>query len=70
MITIQIKAIPAQIKQINDFVEKIGAEVVKEDSKKEIDSVFLDNREQCKRIQNEIIKGYNKKAKSKAKLVI
>ncbi|MCO5269223.1 MAG: hypothetical protein M9897_10040 [Brumimicrobium sp.] len=75
MRTIRIQATPEQLKQINAFIKKIGAEVVKSEpskvySKKEVHPYLLETDNYCKHLKNEIIKEYNKTTKVKAKPVL
>lgn len=76
MKTVQIEATPTQFKQLNDFAEKIGAKIVKLDTKKVVSKKedrhpnLIETDNYCKYLKNEIIKKYNETAKIKAKPVI
>lgn len=76
MKTFQIEATPTQLKQINAFIEKIGAKIVKLEPKKtvakkqELHPHIIELREDCKRIKNEIRIKYNETAKKKIKPIV
>ncbi|HRO76644.1 MAG TPA: hypothetical protein PLP27_10910 [Crocinitomicaceae bacterium] len=76
MMKVQMELTQAQYKQFEDLAKKNGVKIVTLRSKKiapkkkEIDSNFLDNREQCKRLKNEMRRKYNEHAKIKVEYIV